>query len=803
MTTLPPIPPMEEELIDPEDPGGIALAASVNPALPPLEELAGEIQEEEGELLNDEELRDALISIFNIIEKEEQPARENLVKTWKYYDLLWEGIQPIFWNAVDREWQLIDKMIKLPNNIVIDPLTFNKSLNIIRSYGESISGAITTGLPKVNYFPDNADQIDDIKTSKAYSKIERIIAEHNMMELGLLKLAMTYWRFGFVAVYNYSHESEDYGIDEKPITEEVPYVNIEKLCPNCAGQLGSEQVTPEEYKVKMDSKTDLNAGADLNAEILERMLCETCGTEVPPLEGATPISLTEQVGMDITPRSRQVIEIYSPLEVKIPANARNRGQIYSVILEEEIHYSQLRHKFPDYFDKINGGEGNSSSSYERWARSNYELDGGTLENLTTMDRIWLKPDAFCVLDKETSDKLNKMYPKGVYYAVINDDVCEIKGESFDDCWTFSESPGDRRLLAVPPAKNVVPIQELTNEIMSLEVKCLRHSIGTTFINPEVFSFEAYRKTRKEPGQIHPMGMSAAGGKLADNIAELRTAVLPKEAQDLDAKLEKMGQFLSGAFPSVFGGEAGGSKTAFEYKESRNNALQRLGIVWKIISNIYAQMMHRCIKGFINHMKDDAFYSVKQGNSYINVWIQKAELQGKIGRVAPEVSEQFPTSWAQKRAILLDLMEMQNEMINAVIFHPENLGLLSQLIGIEDMYIPGDNDRNKQLEEIRTLITSEPIMTGAIDPVTGQPQMTPSVPTEPMLDNGNVHIETMKAFACSDVGLYVKENNPMGWANFMAHLQEHMMYMAEQIAQENAAIAAEEGAAEDAPTGGEA
>jgi len=791
-TTIPP--PVSPDEIDP--------ALMDNPLLPPVGELTATETNQQNQpelILTDEELRDALLSILNIIDKEEAPSRELLVRQWKYYSLLWEGIQPIFWNAMDKEWQLIDKVMRLPNNIVIDPMTFNKSINILRAYGESIAGAVTPGLPKVNYYPDNADQIDDVKTSKAYSKTERIIAEHNSMELGLLKAAMTLWQFGFVAAHNHSHESEAYGTHTKPIRSDVSYTNTAKSCPNCGSSLSSSRVLTEDYvapeveaPLAKDTQTDPTTGFDVVGDsILDENLepCETCNAPVNPISNVTQETSNEVTGFEQIPRSRQVIDIYGPLEVKIPVFAKSKGEVIWVILEEEYHYSQLRHKYPDYYEKIKGGEGGAANSYERWARSNYEVTGETLENLTSLQRVWFKPDAFCILgDKELSDKLYEMYPEGIYFAVINDEIPEVKGENLDECWTFSENPGDRRLLAIPPAKNAVPIQELTNDVMSLEVKCFKHSIGTTFINPEVFSFENYRKTRKEPGQVFPMAMSANGTKLDDNIAELRTSVLPKEAKDLDDKLERLGQFVTGAFPSVFGGEATGSKTAFEYKESKNNALQRLSIIWKVISWFYANIMNKAIRSFIDNMADDEFYTTKQGNSFINVWIKKAETQGKIGRVSPEVTEQFPTSWAQKRSTLMDLINMKDQMITSVIFHPENVGLLAQLIGIDELFVPGDNDRNKQLEEIQALITSEPTPdpSGALDPNTGQPQMISSVPIDPDIDDSNIHAEVMKAFACSDVGLYIKESNPAGWQNFMLHLQAHNAIVQQQQVQQDEA-----------------
>lgn len=718
----------------------------------------------------DEKLRNNLLGILNTIEKEEQPSRELLVRTWKYYDLLWNGVQPIFWNAADKEWQLINKVVKLPNNVIIDPSALTKSINIVRPYGESIAGAVTTGLPKVNYFPENADNVDDIKTAKAYSKIERIIAEHNEMENKLLGAAMTLWKFGMVAAYNYPHEDKKYGVTKKPVMGDVSYTNTDYTCPNCAETMKSTR-----------GKTDFSTDIDISKD--EILSCVSCNQSVIPIPSFREETVNEQVGIEEIPRSRQIVRFYSPLEVKIPIRARTADEVGWVIIEEELHYAQLRKLYPEYAEKINGGESAIASAYERWARSNFELDGETLENATTIQRVWLRPWAYYVLSKEDAVNLSKLYPEGAYFAVINNEIVEIKGEDMDTCWTFSENPGDRRIMAVPPIKNVVPIQETVNDVMSLEVKSLKHSIPTAFADPELFNFDAYRRTRKEPGLVYPMKLPPSG-RLSDSITELRTAVFPKEGRDLDLKLEKLAQFTTGAFPSVFGGASQGSKTAFEYKESKNNALQRLSIIWRVISQLYANVTNKSVRSYIDNMtEEEETYAIKRGNSYINVWIKKSELTGVVGRVVPEISEQFPTSWAQKKQTITELLETNNEVITSIIFHPENVGLLAKVIGLDELYVPGDNDRNRQLSEITELIAQAPI-------IDEMGQQVASIPTDPMLDNSQVHVEVMRAFASSDAGQYVKDNNPEGWQNFMLHLQEHVNYMQQQQMEEMEQAAAE-------------
>ena len=117
--------------------------------------------------------------------------------------------------------------------------------------------------------------------------------------------------------------------------------------------------------------------------------------------------------------------------------------------------------------------------------------------------------------------------------------------------------------------------------------------------------------------------------------------------------------------------------------------------------------------------------------------------------------------------------MQNEDIMTVIRHPENAGVIAQIIGVPNLYIPGDDDRNKQLYEISQLIVAEPIDTPPTpENSTG---MLSTVPVTPELDNHTVEAEVCKAWLKSEVGIDAKENNPPGYANVLAHMKEHQFF----------------------------
>jgi hypothetical protein len=151
-----------------------------------------------------------------------------------------------------------------------------------------------------------------------------------------------------------------------------------------------------------------------------------------------------------------------------------------------------------------------------------------------------------------------------------------------------------------------------------------------------------------------------------------------------------------------------------------------------------------------------------------------------------------------------LIQMQNEDIMAVVRHPENASMIATIIGVPELYIPGDDDRNKQLAEIAQLIVAEPIMQGmspgmsplpmgqeglppegqppapagpipqpGMPPGTMPPPLQSSVQIVPDLDNHVVEAEICRAWLKSEVGMDAKQTNPGGYMNILQHMKEHL------------------------------
>jgi hypothetical protein len=108
--------------------------------------------------------------------------------------------------------------------------------------------------------------------------------------------------------------------------------------------------------------------------------------------------------------------------------------------------------------------------------------------------------------------------------------------------------------------------------------------------------------------------------------------------------------------------------------------------------------------------------------------------------------------------------------------------LNALIGVPELYIPDQDDVNKQLFEIGVLVKGAPTqmppqMGPDGQPAMGpdgqpqQPQMQPSVPIDPTIDDDEIHIGVCKIYLKSPEGL-ASQGTP-GYQNVQAHLEAHL------------------------------
>ena len=669
---------------------------------------------------------------------------------------------------------------------------------------------MSASVPSVLFPPDDADDPDDLLTSRSFTKLSKLVQQHNFGELLLIKALYILFNQGLACAYNENREDKKYGVVIEDIIEPRRTLKKMSICPDCASVLDeTTEFIDDDEEVGIESD---RMGSMVEEPIQEspEVICPECseqaGAEVgviPELE-ETESSEDQVVGEEEKPKTREIIEIYGPLNVKVPSWIRTMQDSPYLILETEEHYAKLQDTYPEYAKKIVTGE-----NQDRWETSTqgyHTFYGQVAEDLVLVQRCWLRPWAYNVLglDDELGMRVKDLktkFPKGCYCVILNKDlIVEAVEDEMDEHWTLSQSPLSDLIHAQSLGTPLMPIQELTNELANLTLENIEHSIPETFADSDVLDFNAYSKSEARPGQVYPVTRTP-GDSLSQAFHEVKGGTLSREVELFGDRLEKGAQFVVGSLPSIFGGHVKGSDTAREYELSRNAALQRLSITWKLVTNWWTQVITKSVKSHAANIVGDERWAEKNGSSYVNVWVKKAEMTGKIGEATPESSETLPVSWNQKRDVIVNLLQMGNEMIDQVIQHPENASFVARMIGLPELFIPGDDDRNKQLMEIAKLIMAEPIeMPGGVDPETGQetpPEMLSTIQADPDVDNHAIESEICSAWLKSDVGQDAKESNPAGYANVLAHKKEHDMFiMQAEMAQMEAEAAQAESESSD-------
>jgi len=305
------------------------------------------------------------------------------------------------------------------------------------------------------------------------------------------------------------------------------------------------------------------------------------------------------------------------------------------------------------------------------------------------------------------------------------------------------------------------------------METINHGIPSDFADPETINFDTYGRFEAVPGFIYKAKPRRPGDPLGNSFYTQNRATLSREVALFLQQLDKDAQFSIGSFPSVYGGPSEGkSRTFSEYAASRQMALQRLSIAWTYIVDWWVRTMTGAVDMYKECVIEDERFTKYENGNYINVWIKRSEMEGKIGGVEAEASETFPVSQTQIKDLLLRLIELNNEYINAALYNPENSKIVQDALALTELRIPGEDQRVKQSYEINELLKSGPIN-----------EMQSTIPVEEFVDDHNIHISVLKSFMVSSIGMEEKRTNPLGYANLNAHMMEHQLIIMKQQMQQ--------------------
>lgn len=686
-----------------------------------------------------EDVREALSFLVKKYEKEDGWVRKQQIKLWKKNAEFWHSIQYIFWSESRQDWLLPVETRWFQEDEGregVEGPFYDFVINIYRAHGESIISALAAQVPAVRFPPDDAEDDDDILTSKTYSKIADLIQRHNEVKNLMFQSFLIAWNQGNIYWYHAPKSDKAFGITH--------IENFKKVltCGNCG------------YQSPVEDEEDV--------EIAGLHQCPECGTA---LEATTVLD-----GIQESPKSRVLIEPYGGLHVKTGFWARTLKDSGYLILQHDRPKPLMKFIYPWIADKIDMTE-SDMHMYERMGRTPSSFTSFNRaddnQDLVTHRQVWLRPWTFEGLPPEKEDvkkKLKKLFPNGVYVAEVGKIFADADDQDMDKYWSVGKLGLSDYLHCDALGQPLIPVQELRNINTNLTAETVEQSIGSYFADPDVLNFGVYAKHEARPGYIYP-ARPRPGQALGESFFETGRATLSKEVGAFMEQLDNDGQFVVGDYPSLYGGPGEvASRTLGEYQQSRVQALQRLSISWTLFVNAWAKLMEKCVHLYVENLIEDEKFVVPDKNkkeNYINVWIRKADMTGHVGEVEPVGADSFPMSIPQKQGLFYQLLQLNNEFINQALFDPENRRIIADLVGFTDLYIPGEEQQIKQASEIGDMLRGTP------------------VPINPLVDDFSIHIEVCRNFLAGERGMELQKMNPQAFQLILQHLQQHLQAQAQQ------------------------
>ncbi len=699
-----------------------------------------------------ERLQEALRRLVLEFGTESEVSRRQEIRRIKQAHQFWRGLQYLWWDERDQNWHLPFEQKLVDNSSVEDLPRYEFVTNIYQAFGLSLIAVLSQDVPRVRFFPSSAQAEEDVAAAKAATEVSGLVERNNRVGNLIVDEAFNLWTDGKVGAYvRFVVDGQRFGFH--PETEigarEVRVGGDCYVCPECGEETGgrgeglvasgeSNDNTEEQSQGQSangDGTADGHAGrgilrsaendserqrqrqhtvgaaADGNEEqMLERAaLCAHCGALLTEEDFVAEEVITVPAAQTRlrVPNGQEVITIVGGLELKTPPWANEMHEYPYVQWNMEVHQARLRAAYPHAAAKIGPPVATGSQEYERLARLAQSQGGPLTEggdfniNLITFQRTWLRPWAFFALDDQAlRDELLQLFPNGAYVALAGDAYCESRNENMDDHWRVLHAlPGDGSSGRPALGDSLISVQERFNTLSNLQIETYEYGIPPIYADSEVLDFDSLQNQTAEPGAHYP-ARAKPGQSLAAGFFQPEAAQVPPDlAQHAASLMGPVAQFLTGAFPALFGGSMANNDTAAGYSMARDQAMGRIGLVWRRMKFFHADIMLLAVDCFRRNRPNDVEVTLLgAGAAFESKWIRLADLKGNLFSY-PETDEQYPTLWSQQRAVLLQLLANPDPQLQAVLAHPENMALIKRLIGLEELVVPDEESRTKQYREI--------------------------------------------------------------------------------------------------------
>lgn len=710
------------------------------------------------------EIVEALRTMVTDYRAEGLVARRHEIRRIRQARMFFQGLQYAYFDNDKDMWVVPFSSTAFDDKDEEEQPRWMFVTNFYLGYCLAFIAVISSDVPNVRVRAQKASKIEDVRAAEKATDVIGVIEENNKPVEMLEKIGMYLFTDGKIGGYvRYVSDAERFGTNEQPIIESqyVPMGPDVYNCPNCQAQSSEDQVAASGM-----------------------LACPQCGNMLGEndLQKSPRMQAPVQTGTREVPNGQEVISIVDGLQLNTPVWATEQWQFPYLQWQMESHRALLKATYPHIEDKIQmGGAQGADEVYARTSRLSVlqglpaVVPGDTLYDLVTYSQTWIRPSSFFRLDnKELRKKIQALFPHGCYVAFAGDTYCISRDEKMDDHWRVLHAyPGDgqnRPSVGDP----VIELQERYNTLSNIAMEMYEMGLGSHFADPEVINFDSLKNTTTEPGAWYPAKPRTPGANLQASFYEQQSQDVPNTLPEYAEQLSgETAQFVTGLFPAIFGGEAkgAGGETASGYSLSRDQAMGRIGLVWRRLKEFYAAMMLLGVKCFAENRPADVEISVEgvDGKDEPD-YIRLDDLQGNI-KVTPEGDENFPRMTSQKKAALDQLFTTfgKDPAFLEMIDLPANLEFVRDVNGLTELQLPGVDAARQQKVETKTLLQSPPQQIPS--PTGPQPQST--VKVDPLLDDHDAHIKEIQRLVESEEGEKIKRTNPGGFENLRQHAIEHI------------------------------
>jgi hypothetical protein len=736
-------------------------------------------------------------------------ARREYVKKCLKLLEFFRGNQYTWWDYTTGSWRSTSS--QTGGQIANTPTGTSQALyvmNFSQGFLLSLIALLSGNKMTIRAFPEDPNNADDVMAAekatlvmKIHQKSERQF-DQIRKEVFALCICGTY-----VSYIRTVTDGERWGYLDEPVTQDqTQQIGMPRWkCVVCGDDLNVATPAPPD---PMTGQPAVDPTTGQPQQPTPPTACEQCGAPLGPTPDVPPgeLALPTHVTTTKVPRAKTVRTIIDGFEVKLPFEAAEQSEFEMVVRSREVPKSLPRATWPDVADKIGGGintseaTSGSTQEFERRVRRQAAM-GTTTENRTvvtddrervTLTECWYRPRAFYNHDEaSTRKKLLAQFPEGIKVTWADDTFCELKVEPMDKHLRVCHALPGRSQVREPIMGALIPIQEMANDITNIIRDVIEYTLPVTFVSSRYLDVRKWGRSQVMAGATY--NVTDIGKPIAEGFYQTSPGQLPEFAtQFLQQLRTEIAQFVTGAFPAAYGGGTPGNNTAQGIEIERQSALGRVNLFLQALQEHYADCAPLIVEDFINNaIEPISFVDENEGGELTLSTVKPEDFD--IGRYRPqfEVVSEYPSTWAQRQALMLQLFQMP--ALQGWVGLLKNLTKVQAVLGL-DITAPKQDAYKREFQIINQVLAGTPQpgqpqpappdpMTGMspIDPTTGQPQMVPgppacSVPVYPLDDNATMLEACADFYFSTDGGKAMLKGGP-GWQNFTIHVQERQAAMA--------------------------